>query len=107
MNYFGLTERTFKERFNEHMSSFRLENKRNATALSKYVWHLKDRNLNYEVKWSIRAKAFTYQGGATHCDLCLTEKTIIALADPKVTLNSRSEVMGKCRHKLKFTLSEM
>ena len=105
--YYGLTERSFKKRFNEHNSSFRLQSKRNATELSKYVWDLKNKNLQPKVSWSIRAKAFTYKGGSTHCDLCLTEKTIIALSDPASTLNSRTEILGKCRHRFKFTLKNV
>ena len=104
MTYYGLTEMTFKERFYQHKSSITHSEKRTATELSKYYWKLKDEGLEPNIKWSIKSKAFTYQGGATHCDLCLTEKTVIALADPKFTLNSRTEILGKCRHQRKFIL---
>ena len=107
MAYYGLTEMCFKDRFYGHASSFRREDKKNATELSKYVWELKSLNINPTVNWSIRARAFTYRGGATHCDLCLTEKTVIALGKPNSTLNSRSEILGKCRHRLKFTLQKV
>ena len=103
-SYYGLTERTFKERYYQHTSSLRHEKNKNATELSKYWWELKNLNLNPKVTWSIEARAFTYRGGATHCDLCLTEKTVIALANPNSTLNSRTEMMGKCLHRRKFTL---
>ena len=107
MSYYGLTEKTFRTRFSQHKSNFKLERYRNATELSKYVWQLKDKNIKFNISWSIRAKAYTYQGGSTHCDLCLTEKTIIAYANPTTTLNSRTEIMGKCRHRLKFTLKKV
>ena len=42
-------------------------------------------------------------GGAT-CDLCLTEKLTILMADPCSTLNRRDEILEKCKHKRKFTL---
>ena len=107
MSYYGLTEKTFKTRLSQHKTSFKYDRYRNATELSKYVWELKDKNIECKVSWSIRAKAYTYQGGSTHCDLCLTEKTIIALANPFTTLNSRTEIMGKCRHRAKFTLKKV
>ena len=38
----GLTEGTFKKRYNNHTSSFRNEKHKHATELSKYVWELKE-----------------------------------------------------------------
>ena len=54
------------------------------TALSKYVWFLRDNNVRFDLKWSIKKKAQVYSAGAKYCDLCLTEKTIIMLADKKI-----------------------
>ena len=42
--------------------------------------------------------------GGKQCDLCLTEKLIILMADPKSTLNKRDEIMTKCMHKRKYLL---
>ena len=36
--YLGLAETTFKERYSNHKSSFKNENNKNSTELSKYVW---------------------------------------------------------------------
>ena len=107
MTYYGLTEMTFKERYYGHKSSLKHEKHRTETELSKYVWKLRDTGIEPKVKWSIKSKAYAYQGGATHCDLCLTEKTTIALANTKFTLNSRTEILGKCRHRRKFTLKAL
>ena len=74
------------------------------TALSKYVWFLRDKNVRFDLKWSIKKKAQVYSAGAKYCDLCLTEKTIIMLADKKSCLNIRSEILRKCPHISKFTL---
>ena len=51
------------------------------------------------------------------CDLCSTERMYIALAEGKnavgnlpdncTQLNVRSEIMGKCRHRLSQTLSRV
>ena len=49
-------------------------------------------------------EAQVYSAGAKYCDLCLTEKTIIMLADKKSCLNIRSEILRKCPHISKFTL---
>ena len=104
MTYIGLTERTFKERFNQHQSDFRHEKHRHNTALSKYIHSLKDSNTDYKITWSIHSKAHPYKPGSQCCDLCLQEKLGICLADPKTTLNSRSEMVSKCQHKRKYLL---
>ena len=50
-SYIGLTDNTFKTRYNPrgyngHINSFRNEKYRNATNLSNYIWTLKDKNIN-------------------------------------------------------------
>ena len=49
-NCIGLTDNTFKARYKAQTSSFRNENKRYATTLSKYVWSLKDKGMQYSIK---------------------------------------------------------
>ena len=39
--YYGLTERTFKERYTNHSYSFRHEESSASTKLSKHIWKLK------------------------------------------------------------------
>ena len=104
--YYGLTERTFKARYNEHTCSFRNE-KENKTTLSSYVWYLKNRGLKPEITWSIKARGHVFSSGGRQCDLCLTEKLVITKGDPKEMLNKRDEILQKCRHKRKFTLAEV
>ena len=104
MTYYGLTERTFKERYNQHQSDFRHTKNKHSTSLSKYIHELKETNTDYSITWKIHTKAHTYKSGARRCDLCLLEKLAICLADPKTTLNSRREMVGKCRHKRKHLL---
>ena len=48
--------------------------------------------------------AIRYTCGSKRCDLCLTEKLLIAKTDPKTLLNKKSEKISKCRHGNKFTL---
>ena len=51
--YIGLTENDFKTRFRNHTSSFRHAKHRNSTELSKYIWTLKDNNIDHTVSWRI------------------------------------------------------
>ena len=103
--YYGMTKNTFKTRYNQHKCSLNNVKYRAATELSSYAWKLKDKNIMYNIDWSIKAKGIPYQPGSRICDLCLVEKTVIALADPETTLNSRSEVLFKCKHKATHCLS--
>ena len=102
--YIGCTERSFKERFANHKQSFKNPNLSSATALSKYVWALKTANTTYNIKWDIAAKAAPYLCGTRKCDLCTTEKLEILSADQNLLLNSRAEIISKCRHRNKYTL---
>ena len=101
--YYGLAGSTFKQRFYGHRRNL-IHRDSCGTALSKYIWYLRDRNVNYTLEWSIKKKAHVYSAGAKYCDLCLSEKTIIMLAD-KNCLNIRSEILRKCPHIRKFTLA--
>ena len=102
--YYGLSASQFKLRYNNHTSSFRNQNQETDTELSKYIWHLKDRNKQFQIAWSIVARAPSYKCGARKCDLCLTEKLIIAQADQDSLLNKRTEIVSTCRHRNKFLL---
>ena len=51
--YYGLTERTFKERYNEHKSSFNNERYKNSNTLSTHIWDVKSKDVIPTLKWSI------------------------------------------------------
>ncbi|KAL9974417.1 hypothetical protein ACROYT_G011444 [Oculina patagonica] len=51
-SYVGLAT-NFKDRYRNHTASFRHENKRNETELSKHVWTLQDTNKPFSIKWRI------------------------------------------------------
>ena len=104
-SYIGLASNTFKERYNNHIASFKNENHKENTTLSKYIWQLKNNRKSFEVKWSIVARAPSYTPQSKRCQLCLTEKAkILFSADPN-SLNKRNEIMNSCRHRKKFLLS--
>lgn len=103
-DYYGCCETEFKARFYNHNQSFKYDNKRNATALSKEVWRAKDEGDNPIITWEIAKHAKPYYCGARRCDLCVTEQLHIIRANPVTSLNKKSEITGKCRHKNKFKL---
>jgi hypothetical protein len=95
-----------KKRFYSHKDSFRHEEKKNATALSEHIWK---QNLGSDpkIKWEIIATAQPYRTGQKTCQLCSTEKLKIPEhANDKSSLNKRSEIAQKCRHKLFHTLAK-
>ena len=103
-NYHGTCEKNFKERYNNHTSSFGNECKEKSTELSIYIWELKNSSINYDLKWSIAHKAQSYTGGTRKCDLCLTEKLAFMKEDRDPQLNTCDEFVSKCRHMNKLTL---
>ena len=103
--YVGSTETSFKQRYANHLMSFRHEKYGNRTELSKYIWKLKREGKIFRVRWDILRKAPAYSNLSRRCDLCLTEKLMIISADKSTLLNKRSEIISKCRHQNKFYLS--
>ena len=102
--YIGHTENTFKTRHNGHKSSFNNKQYRNATALSQYVWKLKDSNTSYSIHWKILKKCKAYSTASKRCNLCITEKYFIICRPDLGTLNSRNELTTPCRHRTKYLL---
>ena len=102
--YYGTCKKNLKERYSNQTASFRNKNKEKSTELSKYIWELKDNNIQHDLKWSITSNAHPYVWGSRRCDLCSTKKLTIIKADPETLLNTRDELVSKCRHMNKFKL---
>ena len=103
--YLGLTENSFKERFNNHKKSFKHKRYEKESELSKYIWELKEQNKSPSISWSI-VKKVNSKPINNFCKLCLMEKLyIIKSLDNKNMLNKRSELISKCRHQNKMLLS--
>ena len=104
--YIGLTSNSFKTRFNQHQSSFRLDKKRNSTTLSNYIWTLKDRDRKFRINWEILRKTNMLPLGQT-CTLCIEEKLFILRESKNPdNLNSRTEMFSQqCPHHRKYSLS--
>ena len=105
--YFGQTLRPFKQRYYEHNTAMNNINSKLATALSNHVWKLKNSGKEFKLKWSIKSQAPTYTSGSRKCQLCLKEKTAIAMADPQKLLNNRTELLHKCLHLTNFELRKV
>ena len=75
--YIGASDSVFKNRWNNHMSSFRHHSKKSQTALSKHVWHLKENNTDFTISWSILKNTNSYSNVTKRCQLCLWEKFYI------------------------------
>ena len=102
--YIGMTEPSFKLRYNNHRKSFRHEKYKSETTLSKYVW---DEGLNPEpeISWKFLKKCRAYDTGMRCCDLCLSEKEhIIKNLNKGNLINKRTDAANKCLHRRKKTL---
>ena len=105
--YHGTAEGEVKARIKKHETSFRLRRYENDTELSKFIWKLQDNGTAYSIRWSIELRAHPYRCGAKRCDLCLSEKMVIARSRHGNMLNKRSELISKCRHRNKFVLCNL
>ena len=105
--YIGCAETDFKTRFYNHKSSFNIVNNRSKTTLSQYVWAMKEDNEDYELKWNIEAVSRPYRCGTRKCNLCIEEKFAIFKHQSAETLNKRTEIANKCRHRAKFKLKNL
>ena len=91
--------------YRNHEKSFRHSEYSTETELSKYIWSLKDKNLDYKIKWKIKKRTSGYNKINKSCTLCLWEKLIICtFKEKEKLLNKRNELVSKCRHGNKFLL---
>ena len=106
--YIGESCNVFKQRYANHLKSFRHERYKNETALSTYVWEMKQKGAEVDIKWSVLAKVPAHRPGDRFCRLCLAEKMAIlkSAKDPKY-LNKRGELFSKCRHRRRSLLSSV
>ena len=94
--YYGLAGGPFKERYRNHVKSFKHEKYKNETQLSKYIWTLKESKTQYTIAWDIAKKSNTNVRKSGLCNLCLEEKYLIITN--KNAINKKTELVSKCRH---------
>ena len=102
--YIGLCETTFKKRFANHNQSFTSEKHRSSTSLSKEYWKIKELNGQPNVTWKILRKSKSFRPESRNCQLCINEKYEIANYTGNNLLNTRTEIIAKCRHRRKYQL---
>ena len=105
-SYIGMTGRNFIDRYKEHRGNCKHEHQK-GTKLSNYVKRQKlfGEHIKFEnIEWKLKTKAVPYKPGSRFCDVCLSEKTHIALSNPSEILNSRREIVSACPHKRSFKL---
>ena len=107
MEYIGASATRFKKRLANHQMSLAHNRYRHMTSLSAFVWEKRDEGKTPVVKWSVLEKARAYHPAKGRCNLCNAEKTSILLAKQGSTLNKRTEILAKCRHRAKFLLSNV
>ena len=103
-NYIGMSQPPLRHRVAVHKASF--ENKtKNQTELSNKIWDLKEKKEGYTVKFKLLENKKSYTPNTKNCNLCTAEKYQILFSDLPNKLNTKSEIMSKCRHKRKFKLT--
>ena len=96
--YAGLSGLTFKGRYTRHKRFINNYKYRFKTTLSKYIWELKDKNLDFNIKWEILARTKNKFDLKNGCTLCNMEKNEIAKLNQEIALNKRNELFGSCCH---------
>lgn len=106
--YIGISEPPFKGRWSDHMTSCNDKKYRTKTKLSQEFWTIKDSGHQVDryqdVKFEILKKSVPYKAGSKKCNLCLSEKLLV-MKNERSVINKRDEFVSKCRHTLKFMLS--
>ena len=105
--YTGQASTTFKERFNNHKTSFKHKNPKgnNNCELAKHIWVLKDSNIEYNpISWKILGQASTFSPASGRCNLCELEKFYILQKPQFSTLNSRVDLTTHCHHQKRLLM---
>ena len=97
--YVGLTAPPFKQRYGNHLKSFKNEKYSTETTLSTHIWNIKQRGSTYTIDWKTLDRGSTYNPATKTCNLCTTEKFYIILKPHMATINKRNELGATCRHK--------
>ena len=98
-SYVGMNGNSFKTRYYNHIKSLKNKCYKNKTELSKYIWKLREKEVEHTITWKNLRQSSTCQRPSGLCNLCLKEKLEILLsqAKPSKQFNGRLEV-STCRH---------
>ena len=93
--YLGSTDGTFKKRWYNHISDFK-NYKENGTEISKYIWKLKNKKIEYKIDTEVIHHIGKAKNPQSICSTCRLEKVAIAKADRRDNLNKRYELFYSC-----------
>lgn len=98
----GLVDIEFKLRYVNYIYLFCNFMKKNIIEFSKFIWILKDKNIDYKIKWEILGKILLYLNILKKCNFCILEKFFIICYFEKFLLNKCLEFVSICCYFYKF-----
>ena len=104
--FFSTAKTKFKLRYSNHQRSFKFLKYKTDTELSNEVWRMKKSGQTPVTTWKIVRRCSPYNPNSKRCYLCLNEKLEIATYRGNNLLNKKAELISKCRHQNKYTLSK-
>ena len=81
--------RAFQTRYNNPTSSFRNPKHKHSTELSKYIWQLKQCNIEYSIRWKVFTKCKVCSNKTKRYNLSLQQKYVITYYPKLSALNSK------------------
>ena len=87
---------------NNPTSSFRNPKHKHSTELSKYIWQLKQCNMEYSIRWKVFTKCKVCSNKTKRYNLSLQKEYVIIYYPKLSALNSRNELISTCRYRKKF-----
>ena len=98
--YIGMTEGPFKARYNNYLSTFRHMHNKYATKLSSLIWTLREKLIEFTIKWRIIERARPHRRGTSKFEICNKEKHLVLMSTvtPGAYLNTRNAIFNRCRH---------
>ena len=98
---FGISKTESMSKYNNHTMSFRNRTHENDSELSKFIWSLKDQNMEFDIKWSIFKKSYRSKS----CNLCLSKKLVTSNFKEKERLLTKwLDLVSKCRRESEYVL---
>ena len=104
--YFDTAGTTFKLQCSNHQRSFKFLKYKIDTKLSNEVWRMKKSGQIPVITWEITRKCSPYNPNSKRWCLYLNEKLEIATYRVNTLLNKKADIISKCRHQNKYTLSK-
>ena len=104
--YYVGQAKDFKERYRNHLATFRNKNIAQICNLKDYIWELKESGLVFTLSWKILRKSKAYKPGDRCCLLCLDEKLSIldVFKDPD-NINKDLMIQRPCLHRHAYRIS--